>query len=89
MNNAELLEYYRKDIIQCLIKYGGFEEKEAQQRIDESGLIPNLDDEVALSNFFHEEPYYWAMYLIQDDPGWYHNPKLWPPPKDYYEMKID
>jgi hypothetical protein len=34
---------------------------------------------------FHETAYYWAMWLLHDNPLWYLDPALWPPPKEYYE----
>ena len=87
IDTEEQLKEYHRIIVQCLIKYGGLDEQEAQRRIEESRLLSELDTEYDLMYLFHEEPYYWAMDILHSagNPQWYRDPKLWPPPEDYYD----
>ena len=84
--DAELKELY-DDIIRCLIRYGHLTRKEAWYQLDKSGLFDNVETEAARAALVHETGYYWAMSMIyaRDDPQWFQNPDLWPPPDDYYE----
>lgn len=77
----DLLEHYN-EIVKFLIKYGNMQNDEAHQKIIQSKLFDDLDRENAALYILHEEPYYWAMTMIQDDPEWFRDPKLWPPPRE-------
>lgn len=85
MDTQKELEEYQEKVLHCLIKYGGLDKKTARQKMSDAYFFADLDNAASLVNLFHEEPYYWAMTLIQTDPDWHKNPKLWPPPKDAYE----
>lgn len=84
--DTELQEYYC-DIIDCLIKYGATEEAQARYLVNHSGLF-DIKSEWDRINLLHELPYYWAMDLLHaaDNPEWYHDPALWPPPQDNYDL---
>ncbi len=81
----DLLAEYRKGIIDCLTKYGGLTESSARELLDNSKLLSDVtkDDDM----LFHEYPYFWAMNLLysKTDPNWFQDPKLWPPPAEYFE----
>lgn len=84
--NEELQGAYRK-IIQVLVRYGQLDGNEARRRLDESKLM-EFDDDAGREMFLHESPYYWGMALLhgKSNPHWYHDPALWPPPEDYYNI---
>lgn len=85
MIGAEDLEKYHDEIVFFLQKYGNLNKVSAEKLLKKSNILPNLDDDADTGVFFHEEPYYWAMTLIQTEPKWYKNPDLWPPPEDRYD----
>lgn len=81
------LELYKREIILCLVRYGGLSERSAGQRVETDELF-NVKNETELMLIFHEYPYYWAMMMLhaQSDSLWYQNPQLWPPPDDYFDQ---
>lgn len=85
MDTQKELDDYKQKVFHCLIKYGGFDKETARQKMRDAYFFARLDNAVSLMNLFHEEPYYWAMTLIQTNPDWHRNPKLWPPPDDCYD----
>ena len=84
--DEELKELY-DDIIWSLNRYGSLSQEEAQHRLEESGLFDNIRMEAGRAALVHETGYYWAMSILyaKNDPQWFQNPELWPPPNDYYE----
>ncbi len=86
--DANELRLYRHETIQCLIRYGGLSETEARERVDAGNLF-KLNNETTLTIIFHEEPYFWAMMMLyaRNDPLWYKDPELWPPPAEYFEWR--
>lgn len=85
--DQKLQEYCNK-IVQCLVRYGGLEEVEAQRLVHESEIC-EPKTEMARNMLFHELAYYWAMELLyaSDNPYWWKDPALWPPPKECYDLK--
>ncbi len=82
--DAKLQKYY-DEIVRCLVRYGKLDEVQARSRIDDSKLF-DFGNEIEQGLFFHEEPYYYAMALLhgRENPQWYNNRALWPPPKEYH-----
>jgi hypothetical protein len=77
------LALYKQLIVECLVRYAGFDQQDAEQRVAQSTLFR---DESALDIVLHEEPYFWAMELAhgRSDPNnyWFHDSRLWPPPPE-------
>ena len=84
--DLEELESYKREVKLCLVRYGGLSEASATQMVDTDDFF-DVNDETNLMLIFHEYPYYWAMTMLhaQSDPLWYKNPRLWPPPDEYFE----
>lgn len=87
--DAKELERYKQEISQCLVRYGGLSEMEANQIVERNNLF-EVKNDTQLFLIFHEEPYYWAMMMLhtQQNPLWYQDPTLWPPPADYHEWSL-
>ena len=85
-DDAKELQSYKREISLCLVRYGGLSEAEARQKVATDHLF-EVKNETQLMLIFHEYPYYWAMMMLygQNNPLWYQDPKLWPPPDDYEE----
>ena len=85
--NADELEQYHSEIVDCLIVYGRLERAEAERLLEKSKLLEGvLDSELRFFTMLrHEYAYYWAMELLyaRSNPKWHDDPKLWPPPKEY------
>ena len=81
--NIEQTILWCQDIVNCLVRYGGKTQREAEQLVVTSFVPGRLSGDVSL--IFHEIPYYWAMFLLHQDGNeqWYKDRKLWPPPDDY------
>ena len=88
MGKIEQKDYHLffEEISLCLIKYGNLDPISAR-KIIENSTLSNLGENHEDNLLFHESPYYWAMFLLNDnlDHYWYKNPLLWPPPDDYQE----
>lgn len=82
------LEKYCKRIVMCLVHYGGLEETEAWQLLNESKIC-EVRSEMDRDMLFHELAYYWAMMLLyaERNPKWYLDSALWPPPEEYYDLE--
>jgi hypothetical protein len=80
---------YCCDIVECLVTYCGKTDEEALQLVNIIWKDGPIFDEYDLR--LHEFPYYWAMgiahhpVLGDDNPDWYHDRKLWPPPPEYLQ----
>lgn len=77
-------KYYYDQIVKKLTMYGKLSQSDAEKMLANSSIYPMLnrsDDDVGILD--HEIPYYWAMHILfaKDNPNWYEDPKLWPPPK--------
>jgi len=83
MDLTDILERFCQEIIECLIKYGDLGEDQAKKLVSDSKIC-ETSGEKELELLLHEPPYYWAMTILHsDNPEWYRNPKLWPPPKEH------
>lgn len=83
---------YCREVVDCLMTYCGKTKEEALNLVN---II--WEDEVVFDEDdlrLHEFPYYWAMCMIHhhilgdNNPEWYHDLRLWPPPKEYLEKHI-
>jgi hypothetical protein len=72
-----------QDIVNCLVRYAGKKQKEAEQLVASSYIPEFLNKDAGY--VFHEIPYYWAMELLygRSNELWYKDKKLWPPPSNY------
>ncbi len=82
---SSLREQYHEEIVECLVRYGHMSEDEAEALLERWGLLANVKED---SVVFHEYPYFWAMNLMHgsEEPEWFRDPKLWPPPQDYLDL---
>ncbi len=82
--DTKLQDFYN-GIVFCLMRYAKLAEEQARHLIDESSLFRHVETDVEKSTLFHESPYFWAMHLVhsKQNPEWYQDPTLWPPPEDY------
>jgi hypothetical protein len=73
-----------QDIVNCLVRYAGRTQKEAEQLVASSYIPEFLNEHVG--DVFREIPYYWAMVLLhgRSNQQWYKDKNLWPPPSDYH-----
>lgn len=79
----EELHEFCKEIVRYLVRYGNLDEADAWSRVQEARLC-EAESEIDRIVILHEEPYYWAMSILhgRNDPYWWQNPELWPPPED-------
>lgn len=81
----DIVKVFCQEIIDCLVKYGGLDEPVAREMVL-SSKVCEVHTEMQENLLFHETSYYWAMTLLyQDNPDWYQDPKLWPPPKEFLD----
>lgn len=78
-----MLTTYRQEIKDLLMEYGDMSKEEAE--FVQKPLWEWVKDFTTIESylrFFHEVPYYWAMDLLygKENPRWYLDPELWPPP---------
>lgn len=69
--------WYKKEIIRCLIEYGGLADAEAEERVLKSIFVDREEDLIL------EMPYFWAMEILHGskNSNWTFDSDLWPPPK--------
>ena len=80
------MKKYYEEIIRCLIEYGNLDYDDAKTKLYNAGVYDEAEDKenIEVNQVVgHEAPYFWAMVILYegDDPIWYKNPKLWPPPE--------
>jgi hypothetical protein len=83
-------EIFYKEIIECLVLYGNLGEEEAKTLLVSSSIYQQLlDEDSNIGILDHETPYYWAMHILfsKENPDWYQDRNLWPPPKKYLDKK--
>lgn len=78
-----------QDIVNCLVRYAGKTQEEAERIVVSSYISKFLDEDP--DYIFREIPYYWAMELLygRGNALWYKDEKLWPPPSDYQLPESD
>lgn len=86
---TDLTYEYCCEVVECLVTYCQKTQPEALRLVNAVWQDESIFDEEDLR--LHEYPYYWAMciahhYTLGDnEPNWYQDSKLWPPPKEYLE----
>jgi hypothetical protein len=80
---------YCCEVVNCLMTYCKKSQEEALGLVNAYWYEKIIFDEEDCR--LHEYPYYWAMcmtdHYIQGEirRDWWHDPKLWPPPKEYLQ----
>lgn len=83
---------YCCEVVDCLVNYCGKTQEESLYLVNFFWRDEPVFDEDDLR--LHEYPYYWAMgiahhwVLGDNQPEWYHDPQLWPPPREYLDKYL-